>query len=51
MIPAGTKFVIGREGDIVAEALTVYRTEADMFAALGIKKLAKGIKHETIKGW
>jgi hypothetical protein len=51
VIPAGTKFVIGKEGDIVAEAMTVYRDEEHMFTALGITKLADGIKRETIKTW
>lgn len=51
IIPAGTKFVVGTSGDIVAEALTVYTSEEKMFAALGITELAPGINHNNIATW
>lgn len=51
VIPAGTKFVIGLDGDIVAEAMTVYNCIGAMNKALGIRELAPGVTHETFQGW
>lgn len=51
VIPAGTKFVLGMDGDIVCEAMTVYRNKTEMFKALGITKLAPGVNHSHIAEW
>lgn len=51
VIPAGTKFVIGAAADVVSEALTVYRNTEEMLAAIGVKKIGKGIKYDTLKSW
>lgn len=50
VIPVGARFFIGKHGEIVSTAMTVYRTEQDMLAAFGVDKLAPAIhRHKLTK--
>lgn len=48
VIPVGARFFIGKDGEIVSTALTVYRTEKDMLAAFGVTKVGPAISRHTL---
>lgn len=50
VIPVGAHFFIGKDGEIVSNALTVYRTEKKMLDAFGVDKLGPTIhRHKLTK--
>jgi exoribonuclease II len=49
VIPAGTKFWIGENNEIVAEEMIAYHDEMSCLAAYGATKFAPGIPRRTYK--
>jgi hypothetical protein len=48
VIPVGARFFIGKDGEIVSTALTVYRTEQEILTAFGVDKLGPAIRRHTL---
>ncbi|BBA65221.1 predicted ORF [Xanthomonas phage XacN1] len=48
VIPAGARFFLGTNGEVVSTALTVYRTQKEMLAAFGAKAVGPAIKRHTL---
>jgi hypothetical protein len=49
VIPVGARFYIGTNGEIVATAMTVYKTTEDMLKAFGANKIGAPIPRHTLK--
>lgn len=48
VIPAGARFFIGLNGEIVSTELTVYRNQTHLFKSLGIKEFGAPIHRNTL---